>query len=233
MKTLRLSTALALLCAGSAACAVGGADGVQDLQAAAEASGVQIERVSTSVPFPRGLALVEGKLYVLCRGRVRQYGGVNAGIDDEAGSLYEVDTGLAQPFEEEISEAVRTNGRVLTRPTGPPFRLFDRTAQPPTADRETDRPYCTLRWHEPTRSFYICAFSGIDKDSRLENNFSKNLTDAVLRYDLRTAVGTRSSVMTSRRAVSIRTTIRSVRLLPTVGSTVPTTAWWSRTSCTL
>jgi len=147
---------------------------------------VRIERVSTRVPFPRGLALVEGKLYVLCRGRVRQYGGVDAGIDDQAGSLYELDPGVAQPIEEEISEAVRTNGRVLARPTAPPFRLFDRTAQPPTEDRETDRPYCTLRWHEDARSFYICAFSGIDKDSRLVNNFSKNRTDAVLRYDLRT-----------------------------------------------
>lgn len=47
-----------------------------------------VERVSTKPPFPRGLQLVDGELYVLCRGRVREYGGVSAEVEDQAGTLY-------------------------------------------------------------------------------------------------------------------------------------------------
>ena len=191
MQQLRLIPAL-LLVLGASACSVGPdpfspTERRQEVsEVSLPATDVRIERVSTAVPFPRGLALVGGKLHVLCRGRARQYGGVNAGIDDQAGTLYQVDPNLARPFEEEICEDVANNGVVLARPTAPPFRLFDRSTRSPTDDRETDRPYCTLRWHEETQSFYICAFSGIDKDARLQNNFSKNLSDAVLRYDMRT-----------------------------------------------
>lgn len=72
-------------------------------------------------------------------------------------------------------------------PTDPPFNLWDKTSDPPYSDRETDRPYCCLRWHEPTKSFYICAYSGVDKSrSGPGRSFSKNLTDAILRYDTRT-----------------------------------------------
>lgn len=53
----------------------------------------------------------------------------------------------------------------------------------------TDRPYCVLRFHEPSQSFFMCAFSGIDKPRRPgQSSFSKNLTDALLRYDLRTGL---------------------------------------------
>ena len=31
-----------------------------------------VERITTKVPFPRGLRLVDGELYVLSRGRVRR-----------------------------------------------------------------------------------------------------------------------------------------------------------------
>ncbi len=148
-----------------------------------------LERVSTAVPFPRGLAMVDGKLHVLARGRVRGAGGVSAEIDDRAGTLFIVDPRISEAADApEVSAAVRNNGTVLTLPTSPPFSLWNREATPPESDRLTDRPYCTLRWHEPTQSFYICAFSGIDKQRSADDpiHFSKNLTDALLRYDMRT-----------------------------------------------
>jgi hypothetical protein len=148
-----------------------------------------VERVTTKPPFPRGLQLVDGQLYVLCRGRVREYGGVSAEVEDQAGTLYVVDPDVSEPFAPgDPGLAVRENGRVLAPPTSPPFHLWDRTANPPTRDREADRPYCGLTFHEPTKSFYLCAFSGIDKpEIKGQSNFSKNLTDAILRYDLRTS----------------------------------------------
>lgn len=145
-----------------------------------------IERITTIAPFPRGLAMVDGDLYVLCRGRVRDAGGVTAEVDDQAGTIYRVDPTIAEPVGGDISERVRRNGELFAAPTEPPFRLWRRDASPPESDRETDRPYCTLRFHEPTQSFYLCAFSGIDKAEGGRRSFSKNLTDAVLRYDLRT-----------------------------------------------
>lgn len=149
----------------------------------------ELLRVTTIVPFPRGLALVDDKLHVLSRGRVRGAGGVSAEIEDRAGTIFVVDQSVTQPASEaEVSDAVRQNGSVFALPTSPPFRLWNRSATPPSSDRETDRPYCGLRWHEPTRSFYICAFSGIDKSRGAGGrSFSKNLSDAVLRYDTRTS----------------------------------------------
>lgn len=151
-------------------------------------NGAEVERVTTAVPFPRGLAMVDDNLHVLCRGRAREAGGVTASIDDRAGSIYVVDTAIGEPATNKVvSAAVRQNAQLLARPTEPPFRLWDRTASPPQSDRRTDRPYCTLRYHAPTRSFYICAFSGIDLPSQPgKPSFSKNASDAVLRYDLRT-----------------------------------------------
>ncbi len=148
----------------------------------------EVARVTTISPFPRGLAVVDGDLYVLSRGRVRGAGGVSAEIADRAGTIFRIDTAIAQPVgEEPLSDAVRTNGEVIALPTNPPFRLWDVTANPPESDRLTDRPYAGLRWHEPTQSFYICAFSGVDKPrTGPGRSFSKNLTDAILRYDTRT-----------------------------------------------
>ncbi|MGH7162361.1 MAG: hypothetical protein ACREID_02670 [Planctomycetota bacterium] len=147
-----------------------------------------LERVTTVAPFPRGLEMVDGKLYVLCRGRVRDAGGVSAEIDDQAGTLYVVDPNVSEPASGgEVGEAVRNNGRAVALPTVPPFRLWDRAAYPPENDRVTDRPYCTLRYHDPSKSFYVCAFSGIDKAAEPGKlQFSKNLSDALFRYDLRT-----------------------------------------------
>jgi hypothetical protein len=148
-----------------------------------------IERVTTVVPFPRGLAMVDGRMFVLARGRVRDAGGVSAAVNDRAGTIYVIDPDIGQPIDQpEVSEAVRTNGRIFAEPTEPPFKLWNRDSTPPEADRETDRPYCTLRWHAPTRSFYICGFSGIDlkqAEAPGSPSFSKNCSDVILRYDLR------------------------------------------------
>src|SRR5688500_3697380 len=142
-----------------------------------------VERISTAVPFPRGLQLVDGDLYVLARGRVRESGGVSGAIDDKAGTIYRVDPDIAEPISSyDISTAVRGNGEVFATPTAPPFKLFDRAADPPTRDRETDRPYCSLRYDDATKSFYVCAFSGIDKSLQRRpdgdpSTFSKNTAD--------------------------------------------------------
>ncbi|MCA9250235.1 MAG: hypothetical protein KDA54_03800 [Phycisphaerales bacterium] len=145
-------------------------------------------RVTTIAPFPRGLAMVDGELYVLCRGRVRGAGGVSAEVNDQAGTIYVVDPKVAEPVtQSELGDDVRSNGRIFALPTDPPFVLWDRNANPPESDRLTDRPYCTFRYHAPTSSFYICAFSGIDQPKKPGAvSFSKNLTDALMRYDLRT-----------------------------------------------
>ncbi len=146
-----------------------------------------LERITTKVPYPRGLAMVDGVLYALCRGRVRGSGGVSAKVDDQAGTIYKVDPTVSEPFTNPtISEAIKNNGEIFALPTNPPFRLWDKTANPPESDRGTDRPYCTLRYHDLTKSFYLCAFSGVDKPLKpYDYSFSKNLSDAILRYDLR------------------------------------------------
>jgi hypothetical protein len=155
---------------------------------AAPAPTIRVERVTTAVPFPRGVVLLDEKLYALSRGRVRSSGGVSAEINDLAGTLWLIDPNVSEDATlAEVSDAVRNNGKVFAEPTSPPFKLWDRTSTPPEADKQTDRPYCVLRYHAPSQSFYICAFSGIDK--KPEPNapaFYKNNTDAILRFDLRT-----------------------------------------------
>lgn len=155
---------------------------------AADASQPRLERVSTAAPFPRGLVMLDGELYVLCRGRVRSSGGVSAEVEDQAGTIYAMNPHVTEPAEAPVGDAVRTNGRVVALPTDPPFRLWDRASVPAESDTRTDRPYCVLRYHEPTKSFYLCAFSGIDKRSSAADPvaFSKNTSDAILRYDTRT-----------------------------------------------
>jgi hypothetical protein len=133
--------------------------------------------------------MVDGDLYVLARGRIRGAGGASAEVEDRAGTIYVVDPEVTEPIEAaSVGEFVRTNGRIFAEPTQPPFKLWDRSAVPPESDRRTDRPYCTLRFHQPTQNFYLCAFSGVDKPWHTGDPiaFSKNATDAVLRYDLRT-----------------------------------------------
>jgi hypothetical protein len=147
---------------------------------------VKVERVSTAVPFPRGMVIVDGQMYVLSRGRVRGAGGVSAAVNDRAGTIWTIDKDVAEDaLIVEPSQRVRENAIVFAEPTAPPFRLWDRTSQPPQADRNTDRPYCVLRYDPISKNFFLCAFSGVDlKREPGKPSFSKNYTDAVLRFDV-------------------------------------------------
>lgn len=181
--------ALVVLAAGCAlALGPGAGPGRADGREGIDQVGAELERVTTVVPFPRGLSVVDGDLYVLARGRVRGAGGVSAKVEDLAGTIFRVALDVAEPFRPgEVGGPVRGNGSVFAAPQDPPFRLWNRAARPPERDRWTDRPYCTLRYHGGTKSFYVCAFSGIDKPRKpRETSFSKNLTDGLLRFDLRT-----------------------------------------------
>lgn len=150
------------------------------------ALGADLQRVTTGVPFPRGLVLFNGKLYVLARGISREFGGVTAAFEDHAGTIFAVDPNLREPISDPVSDRIRTNATVVAEPTSPPFRLLDRSLKPIWEDRLTDRPYCTLRYHPGSQSFYLCAFSGLDRyDNQRGRFFTKNATDALIRYDLR------------------------------------------------
>jgi hypothetical protein len=135
--------------------------------------------VTTAVPFPRGLALHQGDLYVLSRGRVRDAGGTDVAIDDRAGTIWKVSNPTHPSGPNETT--------VLASPTSPPFRLLNRSLPAALDDTQTDRPYCILRYDPATSSFYFCAFSGIDKPLDAAGGyFRKNRSDAVFRFDLRT-----------------------------------------------
>ncbi len=144
----------------------------------------RVKVLTRDVPFPRGLALADPEgdgfesLYVLSRGRSRGDGGADPKLDDQAGTIWEVDPTTGET-------------RVFAQPTSPPFRLLDRSLPRATHDTQTDRPYCVLRWDEMTRSFYICGFSGIDlpasdPDAAEGGYFRKNYSDVVLRFDVDT-----------------------------------------------
>lgn len=123
-----------------------------------------------SVPWPRGLCFAEGRLFTLGRGRPRGAGGPDPEICDQAGTIFEV--------------SLSGNGAVETHaPCDPPFKLWDQSL-PTYSDIETDRPYVGLVWHEPSKNFFICCFSGIDKPTS-SLSFRKNATDAILRFDCR------------------------------------------------
>lgn len=152
-------------------------------QEAAPAPRLRLERVTTAVPWPRGLAFLDdGRLVVLARGRHRRAGGPDPRVRDHAGSLFVVDPEVAEPADGPAGRAVATNARLLAAPTAPPFHLWD-PATPPEADALMDRPYCTLAWDPASRNLFVCAFSGVD---RADGAFRKNATDALFRHDLRT-----------------------------------------------
>ncbi len=145
---------------------------------------VLLERVSTAVPWPRGLVFAEDRLVVLARGRHRRSGGVSADIQDQSGTLYEVDPSIAEtvvPGGMGSSE-VAGNGRVLAAPTAPPFFVWDRKTAP-AEDFLMDRPYCTLIHDPASDNYFICGYSGVDLPGGV---FRKNATDTVHRYDGRT-----------------------------------------------
>jgi hypothetical protein len=170
------------------------ADGERAVQTAlidyAPVTADRVSRVTTAVPFPRGLVIIDDKLYVLARGRVRESGGADGKIDDQAGTIFVVDAKIGESIDQSPSERIRANGKVFAAPTEPPFKLFDRNASPATSDRETDRPYCSLRYDPGTKNFFLCAFSGIDKPEAGDgkpggSTFSKNTSDGLHRFDTR------------------------------------------------
>jgi len=160
----------------------------QDGAAASAAdSAVSLQRVSTAVPWPRGIVWHEGKLLVLARGVHRSAGGPNPEIADQGGTIFELDPTVFEPVVagQAPGEAVRANGRVLVRPSEPPFKLWDRIA-PAIRDTLTDRPYAGLVKDPVSRSLFVLAFSGIDTAET--PYMRKNATDAVHRYDMRSGL---------------------------------------------
>ena len=146
--------------------------------------GVRLERITTAVPWPRGLVIVDGELIALARGRHRNSGGIDPEIQDHSGSLFRVDPGR---FEEVVrGEAaghdVRRNGELFAAPDPRVFRLYDPADGEPIEAVAIDRPYCTLAWDEASRNLFICGYSGVDLPAK---RFRKNATDSILRYDLR------------------------------------------------
>ena len=142
-----------------------------------------LERVTTATPWGRGMAVVDGDLVVLSRGRHRGEGGVSADLVDHAGTLWRVDTSVSEPVVPGAiaGAAVAENASVLARPTAPPFHLYDHTGDP-AADHRMTRPYCALAFDAASRNLFVCAYSGAE----LPTGFRKHGTDAVYRYDLRT-----------------------------------------------
>lgn len=160
--------------------------GTSSAAAQEPAPALRLERVTTAVPWPRGLAFLDdGRLIVLARGRHRRSGGVDASVEDRAGCLFVVEPALAEPFVagRAPSPAVADNAALLAAPSAPPFHPWDRVT-PPAADTRMDRPYCTLAWDAASQNLFVCAYSGVD---RADGRFRKNATDALLRYDLRTS----------------------------------------------
>jgi hypothetical protein len=153
----------------------------------------RLHRVTTAVPFPRGLVLIDGTLYVLARGRSREAGGADSTVDDRAGTIWAVDPAVTVPAAGRADGRLLEKARLYAAPTEPPFRLLDRALADPALDRETDRPYCALRFDSRTQNFFLCAFSGVDRadydspaGASRASAFSKNATDALFRLDRRT-----------------------------------------------
>jgi hypothetical protein len=149
-------------------------------------SAVGLERVTTAVPWPRGMVVVDGEMIVLARGRHRNAGGIDPDIPDDSGTLFAVDLDVFEPVHrgEEAGEEVRRNARRFVLPDPDAFHLYDPDAGEPITQTLLDRPYCTLAWDPVSRNFFICGYSGIDLPKR---KFRKNATDSILRYDMRTS----------------------------------------------
>jgi hypothetical protein len=143
---------------------------------------VVLERVTTAIPWGRGMATVDGHLFVLSRGRHRSEGGVDQSVVDRAGTLWRVDTSKIERVipGEWAGQAVRNNVSVLAEPTSPPFYLYT-YEDAAENDILMGRPYCSLAFDEASRNLFICAYSGAE----LSAGFRKHGTDAIYRYDLR------------------------------------------------
>jgi len=148
------------------------------------AEAVQLERISSAVPWPRGMVIVDDELLVLARGRHRSAGGCDPTVEDHSGSLFTIDRDVAEQVVrgELASDPVKQNARLFVEPDADVFRDWDRSVAP-LMSPHMDRPYCTLA-HDPTsRNLFVCGFSGVDLPER---QFRKNATDSIHRYDLRT-----------------------------------------------
>ncbi len=149
-----------------------------------ESIAVKLERVSAGVPWPRGLAFVDGELIVLARGRHRSAGGVDHSIADRSGSLFRVNPKISEPVVADAiaSPAIASNVEPFALASGYPFRLPDKSKSP-IDDTVMDRPYCTLIYDPASQNFFVCGYSGVDLPGK---TFRKNASDSILRYDRRT-----------------------------------------------
>jgi len=156
------------------------APGQQQEQAKSEAL---FERITTAVPWPRGLIFVDGQLYSIARGRHRRAGGISASVQDHAGALFHIATSTAEAVVkgQAAGLAVQNNATLFAAPTAPPFKLWDGKT-PPLEDLTLDRPYCGLAYDSVSKNLVTCGYSGVDLP---ESKFRKNASDSVLRYDLR------------------------------------------------
>lgn len=143
---------------------------------------VVLERVTTAVPWSRGMTEVDGALIVLSRGRHRGDGGVDQSLVDQAGTIWRIDTSVSERVIPGAwaGEAVRDNATVFARPTSPPFHLYDYSV-PSRDDYMMTRPYCALAFDAESQNLFVCAYAGAE----LPDGFRKHPTDAVYRYDLR------------------------------------------------
>ena len=142
----------------------------------------ELQRVTTAVPWGRGMVIVDDQLIILSRGRHRGEGGLDPSLDDHAGTLWAVDPALAEvvlPGALAGAE-VQSNARVFVEPTTPPFHLYD-FASDAHQDLLMCRPYCALEYDPVSENLFVCAYSGAE----FRGGFRKHATDAVFRFDLR------------------------------------------------
>lgn len=156
----------------------------------------RLQRLSTAVPWPRGITINRKTAYVLARGVPRRSRGPHPFVFDRAGTIFTVNTAVWEWVEPKkpdkpVSKRVRANARVFASPDPKVFKLWGRydkgnQARTPWEDIETDRPYATLVRDADSRNFFICGFSGIDNAPQSNKyNFRKNANDAILRFDHR------------------------------------------------
>jgi hypothetical protein len=149
---------------------------------------VALERVSSAVPWPRGIVWLDGQLAVLARGRHRSYGGPAPEVQDLEATLFLIDPEVREPFVagQPASERVAQNGRVLTSPDPAVVHIYDRS-KPPLENFLMSRPFCTMKYDAVSRNLIFCGYSGVDLSGEGGGpTFRKNATDALYRYDLRT-----------------------------------------------
>jgi hypothetical protein len=155
-------------------------------QASQELAPVRLERVSTMIPWPRGIAFVGDELAIVARGRHRNYGGPAPDVQDREATIFLVDPDVREPFVagQPAGAAVAANGRVLAEPDPAVVHLYDR-ARAPLDNWLMNRPFCTMKYDRLSENLIFCAFSGVDIPGEGGATFRKNATDAIFRYDLR------------------------------------------------